>query len=145
MKTLILLFTSIFCLGAYGQTVSKKPIYNGSQSLSITELEDGRIFFSFQDSEYSAIVAIVSFSVSSKSKAIELIDKAIFILAMDKTDNDQQINDQFERVELRRYGFNQKVIYLSDNRKKSLKLNLKELQKIKLALDGYSYSFPSNQ
>ncbi len=141
MKLIIIFLLSICSITSFSQTISAKPIYEGSQRLTIKELTGGRgaISFLYQDSDYQAIVAITSFWVASKSKAIEIIDKALFILAMDKTDKDQDITDNIGNIQFKRYGFSQKTIYISGNNNKTLGLDNKELIKIKSALEAYQY------
>jgi hypothetical protein len=141
MKQIIIFLISICSLTSYSQTISAKPIYEGSQRLIIKELTGGRgaISFLYQDSDYQTIIAITSFWVASKSKAVELIDKALFILAMDKTDKDQDITDNIGNIQFKRYGFSQKTVYISGNNNKTLGLDNKELLKIKNALETYQY------
>ncbi len=125
---------------SFAQTISAKPIYEGSQSLRIQKLGNtGAISFLYQDSDYQYIVAITSFWVESKDKAIEIIDKALFILNMDKTDKDQDISDSLGNIQFIRYGFSQKAIYISGRNGKSLRLGSKELLEIKNSLETYQY------
>lgn len=140
MKTILLTVITLLSLNTIAQTISAKPIYEGSQSLVIKEMDaPGGIALLYQDSDYKTIVAITSFWVASKSKAIEMIDKALFILSMDKTDKDQDITDNIGSVQFKRYGFSQKAIYISGKNNKPLRLDSKELLKIKSALETYSY------
>lgn len=140
MKTIFLTVITLLSLNSIAQTISAKPIYEGSQSLLIKEMDTtGAIAFLYQDSDYKSIVAVTSFWVASKSKAIEMIDKALFILGMDKTDKDQNITDSLGNVQFTRYGFSQKAIYISGKNSKPLNLESKELLKIKIALETYSY------
>jgi|LakMenEpi03Aug12_release.lakeMendotaPanAssembly.Ray.scaffolds.fasta_scaffold490716_1 hypothetical protein len=118
------------------QTITKKPIYEGVQSLSIIE-SGQRIGFLYQDSDYTTIVAIESFYLNSKSDAIKLIEKAIAMLKMEKTDKDQNIEDYFNGLRLVRYGFMQKKICIFNEDRKDLTLNLKTLEKIKIAIEEY--------
>lgn len=120
------------------QKITAKPIYKGSQSLTIQKLNDTEaIAFFYQDSDYQAIVEITSFWVASKTEAINMIDKALFILGMEKTDKDQDITDNIGDIQFIRYGFAQKAIYISGKNNKSLRLDKKELLKIKAALETY--------
>jgi hypothetical protein len=136
----ILLFT-LFSFALNSQTITAKPIYKGSQNLIIEEFESGAIGFFYQDSDYQTIVKITSFIVNSKQLTLELIDKAITILAMEKTDKEQNIEDNIAGLRIVRYGFTQKFIYISNKENKSLILGLKELQKIKQALEVYTYQY----
>jgi len=122
------------------QTITAKPIYKGAQSLSIIELRGGGIYFGYQNDDYKTIVDIVSFSVDSKSKAIELIDKSINILNMEKTDTEQDIHDEFEGIKLFRFGFMQNRVILLNSKNNGLTLTLKDCNKIRAALLNYQYS-----
>jgi hypothetical protein len=122
------------------QTITAKPIYKGAQSLSIIEMSGGGIFFGYQNDDYKTIVDIVSFSVDSKSKAIELIDKSIKVLNMEKTDKEQDIYDKFEDIRLIRFGFMQNRIILLNSKNNGLTLSLKDCNNIKAALLNYQYS-----
>jgi uncharacterized Zn finger protein len=133
MKSFLFALFILISFDLFAQTITAKPIYEGSQSLTIDILQSGRIWFGFQNPDYQTIVDIKSFTVSSKEKAIELIDKAIYILAMNKTDRNQNIRDEYENVSLTRYGFAQKQVYLSND----LSLNINECNKIKQALKNY--------
>jgi hypothetical protein len=140
MKTIFLTLFTLLSLNSIAQTISAKPIYEGSQSLRINEMDTtGAISILYQDTDYKVITKITSFWVASKSKAIEMIDKALFILNMDKTDKDQNITDNIGNIQFKRYGFSQKAIYISGKNNKSLMLESKELLKIKSALETYSY------
>jgi hypothetical protein len=132
---LILLFSN----SINAQIITEKPIYKGSSSLTIKELSGGSIYFGYQNPDYTTIVDIVSFSTYSKAKAIELIEKAINILEMEKTDRDQNIQDSFDGVDLIRYGFWQNRINLSDGKESGLVLSMKECNKIREALMSYEY------
>jgi hypothetical protein len=98
MKSFLFALFILISFDLFAQTITPKPIYEGSQSLTIDILQSGRIWFGFQNPDYETIVDIKSFTVNSKDKAIELIDKAIYILAMNKTDRDQHIRDEYENV-----------------------------------------------
>ena len=134
MKTILFLFASTIC---FSQTISKAPIYEDA-NLTITELEYGFIYFGGQDSDYTLIIQIVSFSLRNKTDAIALIDKAISMLGMEKTEVDQTISDKFQKLNLTRYGFAQNKIHFSwlkDGVYVSLNpFNLQELENIKAAL-----------
>lgn len=146
MKTFFLAVLTLISINSIAQTISAKPIYEGSQSLDIQEMnKSGRILFLYQDPNYKAIVSITSFGVSSKSRAIEIIDKALFILDMEKTDKDQDISDKIGNVQFKRYGFSQKAIFISEEPDKALRLERKELLKIKNALETYSYFHEVNK
>ena len=144
-KYLTLLLFTLVSINVFSQTISQKPIYEGSQRVSITEFNTGAIGFSYQNPDYKTIIDIVGFYVNSKTKAIELIDKAIFILNMEKTDKDQNINDNIGNIGLIRYGFAQKTIYIQNKDRKAIQLEMKELLKIKLALENYSYQQEINK
>ena len=146
MKSFFLVAFALLSFNSIAQTISSKPIYSGSQSLDIQEMNtSGGILFLYQDPNYKAIVEITSFGVSSKSKAIEMIDKALFILDMEKTDKDQDISDNIGNVQFKRYGFSQKAIFISKEPDKALRLERKELLKIKQALEIYSYRHEVNK
>jgi hypothetical protein len=98
MKSFLFALFILISFDLFAQTITPIPIYKGSQSLTIDILQSGRIWFGFQNPDYQTIVDIKSFTVNSKDKAIELIDKAIYILAMNKTDRDQNIRDEYENV-----------------------------------------------
>jgi hypothetical protein len=117
----------------------------GMQSLTIKEFDTGAIAFLYQDTDYSAIVAIESFYVDSKVKALELIEKAIYILNIEKTDKEQNIEDKFGSLKLVRYGFDQKSVHIFNRKLKGLNVNLKELEKIKKALQEYTYQSEINK
>lgn len=114
MKKLLLGVLLLLSTLGFGQTISEKPIYVGEHGVLIQKLGNtGAISFLYQDSDYQSIVVITSFWVGSKSKAIEMVDKALFILNMDKTDKDQNINYGLGNIQFNRYGFSQEVIYVS--------------------------------
>ncbi len=108
-------------------------------------MDNGGIWFGYQNPDYTTIIDIVSFTASSKSSAIALIEKAIFILGMEKTDKEQHIYDNFDGVKLVRYGFSQKEVGLSDGKARATFFNLKQLNKIKLALENFNYVDPKNK
>lgn len=135
MKTFFLTLITLISFYSNSQTIDSKPIYVGYQNLKVNEMENGTIWFGFQNPDYTTIVDIVSFTCESKTKAIELVDKVIFILAMEKTDKEQHIRDVFLGVDLVRYGFAQKQVYLG----KGLILSLKECNNIKKGLESYQY------
>lgn len=152
IKTILFLFASTICLS---QTISKSPIYVGewptyvgNNSFKIEELEPGYIYFAGQNSEYEHIINIASFSLSSKKEGLALIDKAIFMLGMEKTANDQDIKDTFQKLELKRYGNDQQNIhfmwYEGGGYKSFNPFNLQELKNIKTALENYKYSSKIN-
>lgn len=127
------------------QTITPKPIYEGAQNLTIKEFDTGAIAFLYQDADYSAIVAIESFYVNSKSEAISLIQKAIDILSMQETDKNQDIEDRIGALKLVRYGFSQYKIHIFNRKMKQLSLTKEELEKIKEALQKYSYKSEINK
>jgi hypothetical protein len=139
----IILFALIILssFSTIAQTITPKPIYEGRQSLTISKLESGAIYFGFQNTDYQTIIDRKSFTVSSKEKAIELMDRALYILSMDKTDKDQNIEDkfqddienEFDYVSLKRYGFAQNKVYVGNR----LMLTNNECIKIKEALINY--------
>lgn len=144
MRIFLSAFIVLISLTAFSQTVTPKPIYKDF-ALTIKELEGGQIWFAYQNPEYTTIIDIVYFTADSKLKAIALIDKAIFILGMETTDKEQHINDYFEGVQLVRYGFAQKQVYLSNEKDRGIPLNLKRLNEIKLALENFNYIDPINK
>jgi hypothetical protein len=73
------------------------------------------------------------------------MEKAKHILSMEKTDKDQDIIDNFKTIKLTRYGFNQKFVYIFNKDMKSLKLDVKEINKIIFALENYTYVTDSNK
>jgi hypothetical protein len=131
----IILFALIILssFSTIAQTITPKPIYEGRQSLTISKLESGAIYFGFQNPDYQTIIDRKSFTVSSKEKAIELMDRAVYILSMDKTDKDQDIEDKFNDVRITRYGFAQYKVYVGND----LMLTNNECNKIKQALKNY--------
>lgn len=147
MKTILFLFASTIC---FSQTISRAPIYKGewptykgNNSFEIEESDLGGIRFYGQNSEYEHIINIISFSLDNKKDAIALIEKAIFMLGMETTGNDQNISDTFQKLELKRYGFDQKninVMWYEDGGYKSFNpFNLQELKNIKTALENFKY------
>ena len=124
------------------------PTYRDKNFLEIEELEPGYIYFAGQNSEYEHIINTASFSLDNKKDAIALIEKAIFILGMETTGNDQNISDTFQKIELRRYGFDQKNIHFMwfeyGDYKSFNPFNLQELKNIKTALENYKYSSKIN-
>jgi hypothetical protein len=146
LSLLLILFGFLFFStnSINAQTITEKPIYKGINGLTIRELKSGGIYFSYQNPEYTTIVDIVSFNTSSKLNAIQLFEKAITILGMEKTDKEQHIIDNFEGVELARYGFSQKQISLSNGKNRGIYLTLKDCNKIKDALSEYQYIHQSD-
>ena len=135
MKTIFFLFASTIC---FSQTISKAPIYEGANSFKIHEAEYGFINFFGQNSDYTLITETIYFSLRNKKDAIALIEKAISMLGMEKTEVDQTISDKFQKLNLTRYGFSQNQIHLAwyqDGVYVSLNpFNLQELENIKAAL-----------
>ncbi|ALM21008.1 hypothetical protein AAT17_07115 [Nonlabens sp. MIC269] len=131
---ILLLLISSF---AYSQTVTKSPIYETANSgLTIKEItEDGIIWFGYQNPKYKYTVDILSFSVSNKADAINLMLEGLKVLEMEKTKKDQDITHEFKGVNITRYGFKQKVIYYE-----SLRLNKGQIKKIIKALEEYEYN-----
>jgi hypothetical protein len=142
MKTFLLTAITLISLYSNAQKITPKPIYEGLQSLRIVELGSGEIGFIYQNPEYSMIIDLISFTCKSKTDAIKLMDKVIFILEMGKTDKEQNIIDEFESISLVRYGISQKVVYCNGF---GLRLNLKICNKIKKALESYEYLNQSNK
>ena len=64
---------------------------------------------------------------------------------METTDKEQHINDNFEGVQLVRYGFAQKQVYLSNEKDRGIALNLKRLNEIRLAVENFNYVDPTNK
>ena len=152
IKTILFLFASTICLS---QTISKSPIYVGewptyvgNNTFEIEESDLGYIYFYGQNSEYEHISNILSFSTNNKKDAIAIIEKAIFMLGMEKTNADQNISDTFQKIELKRYGFDQQNInfmwYEGGGYKSFNPFNLQELKNIKTALENYKYSSKIN-
>ena len=144
MKTFFLVLLTIINFNSIAQTISAKPIYKDGPEIREMN-ESGGIIFLYQDSDYQTIVKTISFSVNSKAKAIDIIDKALFMLDMEKTEKDQDISDMIEKVQLKRYGFSQKTIYISSENKNAIGLDKKRLLKIKNALETYSYRYEVNK
>jgi hypothetical protein len=134
MMTLMMSFVTMF---TFGQTITSKPIYDNK--IEIIKTSYNGVLFMYQNPEYQYIIDIVSFSVDSKNKAIELIDKAIFILKMEKTSKEQHIEDKFEKLELIRYGFNQKEVGISNGKNRAYFFTEKELLKIKESIENYKF------
>jgi hypothetical protein len=144
MKILLSAFLIFISFNATSQTITPKSIYKDF-ALTVKELEGGQIWFAYQNPEYTTIIDIVYFTTDSKLKAIALIEKAIFILGMETTDKEQHINDNFEGVQLVRYGFAQKQVYLSNEKDRGIPLNLKRLNEIKLSIENFNYVDPINK
>ena len=144
MKIVLSAFIALISFTSISQTITPKAIYKDF-SLTVNEMDGGGIWFGYQNPDYTTIIDIVSFTTPSKLKAIALIEKAIFILSMEKTDKDQDIRDNFEGVELVRYGFAQKQVYLSDGKDRATSLNLKRLDVLKSALENYNYANSINK
>ena len=144
MRTFLSALITLISFTATSQTITPKPIYKDI-ALTISELESGRIYFGYQNPEYTTIIDIVSFTALSKSNALALLDKCVLILNMESTSRDQHINDNFGGVQIARYGFAQKQVFLSDGKNLGLGLNQRQLNKIKLALENYTYSAPANK
>ncbi|MDB4104817.1 hypothetical protein N9545_04760 [Salibacteraceae bacterium] len=125
---------------AFSQTITSKPIYKGSQYLTIDEFtEQGDIYFGYQNPKYTAITDIISFSVESKSEAIALMNEALKLLEMEKTDKDQHIRHSYAGVEMVRYGFHQKSVTVD-----KLPLSKKEINLILDAMESYTYKGERN-
>jgi hypothetical protein len=77
--------------------------------------------------------------VKTKEEAIELLNKAIFILNMEKTDKAQNIEDKFQNLYLVRYGFSQKQVGISKGKDRPYFFKEKELLMIKLAIENYKF------
>jgi hypothetical protein len=144
MKTILTIFIAFISFTAISQTITPKPIYKDI-TVTISEMENGGIWFGYQNPDYTTIIDIVSFTATSKSSAIALIEKAIFVLGMEKTDKEQHIYDNFESVQLVRYGFAQKQVYLSNGKDRATFFNLKRLNEIKLSLENFNYVAPINK
>jgi hypothetical protein len=138
MKKIFLVFViQLFTIiSVFSQTISKPPIFRGSESLTVELLPSETIWFGYQNPEYKSIIDIVSFTVPNLDNAIELMDKVLYILEMPKTGEDEHIYDNFLQTSLARYGFLQKVVLVSEkggtNRGKSF--NKKEAEELKAAL-----------
>ena len=144
MKTILSIFIALISFSGISQTITPKPIYKDI-TVTISEMENGGIWFGYQNPDYTTIIDIVSFTATSKSSAIALIEKAIFVLGMEKTDKEQHIYDNFESVQLVRYGFAQKQVYLSNGKDRATFFNLKRLSEIKLSLENFNYVAPINK
>jgi len=152
MKNIILLavIQLITTISVFSQTVSKPAIYTqADQRFSIEYLEVGGdigtlIYWGYQDPKYSTIVKLISFSQPNIVASIKLVDKIIFMLGMEETSKDQDINDTFttavssEELSLNRFGFDQKVIYIlhkeNGDLRGGLKIDLDLAKKLKIAL-----------
>ena len=138
MKKLFLVFViQLFTIiSVFSQTISKPPIFQGSERLTVQFLGEEQIMFLYQNPEYTSIIDIVSFTVSNLDNAIALMDKVLYILEMPETGKDEHIYDNFLQTSLVRYGFLQKVVLVSEkngpNRGKSF--NKKEAEELKAAL-----------
>jgi hypothetical protein len=138
MKKIFLVFViQLFTIiSVFSQTISKPPIFRGSESLTVQFLSEEVVWFGYQNPEYKSIIDIISFSVPNLDNAIELMDKVLYILEMPETGKDEHIYDNFLQTSLARYGFLQKVVLVSEkdspNRGKSF--NKKEAQELKAAL-----------
>jgi len=136
MRFLLLFFIVPFALCSHGQTIDKAPIYEGTQNLSVRELGYGRVYWGYQNPEYTAIVDIVSFSTDNAKQLILLMDECLRILEMDKTGKDNHIRHEVEGVKITRYGFAQKKVYLHEG----LQLTMKNCLQIKTALEDYTFT-----
>jgi hypothetical protein len=132
------------------QIVSKPAIYTqDDQRFSIEYLEVGGdvgtvIYWGYQDPKFSAIVKIISFSQPDIIASLKLVDKIIFMLGMEQTSMDKDINETFTtsrpsvELSLNRFGNNQKVIYILNKENGDLtgglKIDLDLAKKLKSAL-----------
>jgi hypothetical protein len=102
----------------YSQTITERPIYKSCTYCrpALLTIENSKygIWFSYQDSRYSSIVEIQSFTLETLHEAIQLMEKVLFILNMPKTHKDEQIIDTYKGVEIKRYGFNQIEAYVGN-------------------------------
>jgi len=132
------------------QIVSKPAIYTqDDQRFSIEYLEVGGdvgtvIYWGYQDPKFSAIVKIISFTQPDIIASLKLVDKIIFMLGMEQTSMDKDINETFTttrpsvELSLNRFGNNQKVIYILNKENGELtgglKIDLDLAKKLKSAL-----------
>jgi hypothetical protein len=70
MKSFLFALFILINFDLFAQTITPKPIYEGSQSLTIDILQSGRIWFGFQNPDYKTIVDIKSIT---QIKFIKLI------------------------------------------------------------------------
>jgi hypothetical protein len=138
MKKIFLVFViQLFTIiSVFSQTISKPPIFRGSESLTVQFLSEEVVWFGYQNPEYKSIIDIISFSVPNLDNAIELMDKVLYILEMPETGKDEHIYDNFLQTSLARYGFLQKVVLVSqkDSPNRGKSFNKKEAQELKAAL-----------
>jgi hypothetical protein len=138
MKKLFLVFViQLFTIiSVFSQTISKPPIFQGSERLTVQFLGEEQIMFLYQNPEYTSIIDIVSFTVSNLDNAIALMDKVLYILEMPETGKDEHIYDNFLQTSLARYGFLQKVVLVSEKNSsiRGKSFNKKEAEELKAAL-----------
>lgn len=138
MKKLFLVFViQLFTIiSVFSQTISKPPIFQGSERLTVQFLGEEQVMFLYQNPEYTSIIDIVSFTVSNLDNAIALMDKVLYILEMPETGKDEHINDTFLQTSLVRYGFLQKVVLVSEKNgpNRGKQFNKKEATELKEAL-----------
>ena len=142
-KYIMILLTALVGNFLQSQTISKPPIYSGD--FSIEEITTGKIIFTYQDPDYKHIVKKVSFIVENKKEALFLMDEAVRILYMDKTDTEQNILHTVKGISIQRYGFNQDAIYLSDNKNRGYSLTELDLMIYRDALERYEYEVQINK
>jgi len=133
LLSVIQLFTII---SVFSQTISKPPIFQGTERLTVQFVGEEKVIFLYQNPEYTSIIDIVSFSVPNLDNAIALMDKVLYILEMPETGEDEHIYDNFLQTSLARYGFLQKEVYVSEKggSYRGKKFDKKEATKLKEAL-----------
>jgi len=143
MKTLLFFAILLVNSFSYSQTVTKKYIFKGL--MTISEMESGRIWFGYQNPEYKYATDIVYFATTNKDSAIFVMDEALRILEMDKTDRDVDIEHKVDGVFMIRYGFAQKAIFLSNGKERGYRATKKQLTLYREKLMEYSYTEKVNQ
>ena len=164
MKKLILLtvFQLFVVVSVFSQTVSKPNIIEptqDSQWLSVRYFDVGPplgtlIYWAYHDPKYKQPTQISELDISrfivfftpSIESSIKLVDKIIFMLGMEETGQDQDINDTFTEIapssmelSLNRKGINQKNIYVINKQngefKGGLMVDLDLANKLKSAFE----------
>jgi hypothetical protein len=136
MKKIVLFIIAFLPFILSAQTISKPPIYKGTESLTVDFLSGEVVWFAYQNPEYKSIIDIVSFTLPNLDSAIVLMDKVLYILEMPQTGKDEHIYDDFLQTSLARYGFLQKEVVVREKggpyRGKTF--NKKEAEALKAAL-----------
>jgi len=114
MKNLLLMIALFgFAFSVKSQTLTKPPIYDWGIKVQFLG-EENSIHFLYQNPQYSPLVLIdlIDFVLPNIDEAINLTDKILFILEMEKTEKNINITDDFFDVSLIRYGFKQKEVHV---------------------------------